>query len=249
MILAGLGLALSLLRRSSLAITLGCWTASLLLVANLSALHLPGGWFVNTISVAIILFMPTAVFAGYALGQVRRLLLHLTPSRWKPGLQWVLVLVNAAILLLAARALLPILRPSAALARTSDRPAMEWIAEHIPADETILINPMYWGYGTYAGADGGYWITPFTGRKTIPPPVLYALGDPADKQHIRTLCEAVLKQANDPEALAVTLRSQGINYIYLGGRGGVLSPQRLSDSNQFTIIYAQQGNWIFKVQE
>ena len=32
-------------------------------------------------------------------------------------------------------------------------------------DATVLINPFTWGYGLYAGNDGGFWISPLAGRK------------------------------------------------------------------------------------
>jgi len=248
MVLAGLGFLISLFRKPRLAITLALWTASLLLVANLSSLHLPGSWFVNTISVAIILFMPTAVLAGYALGQVYYLIQAVVPLPGKVLSQSILVVLGFALALLAARSLLPILRPSTNLFRSADRPAMAWIAQNIPADEIILINPIYWGYGTYAGADGGFWITPLTGRKTVPPPVLYALGQPVEKQLIRAMCEVVLAKAADAAALAEILRGQGIHYIYLGARGGVLSPQALLESDQFEVLYAKQGAWVFAMR-
>ena len=114
--------------------------------------------------------------------------------------------------------------------------------------ETILINPMYWGNGTYAGADGGYWITPLTGRKTIPPPVLYSLGSPAAKRRIQAICQAVLDKAADPAALAQYLRGQDIRYVYLGVRGGSLSPQALQESDQFQVLYSSQGAWVFEVR-
>jgi hypothetical protein len=247
MLLAGLGLGLSLLRRPSLAFSMAFWTGSLQLVANLSALHLPGGWFVNTISVAITLFLPTAVLAGYAIGQIYAFLSRISPS-WRVVFQGSFVALGVAVILLAARALLPILRPSTDLFRYADRPAMAWIEQNIPPEATVLINPMYWGYNTYAGADGGYWITPLTGRKTIPPPVLYALGNPSEKLLIGAVCQAVMDQAADPAALSDTLRSQGIRYVYLGARGGILSPQALRESEAFEVLYAHEGAWVFAVR-
>ena len=61
------------------------------------------------------------------------------------------------------------------LFRQADYPTMEWINKNIPANKTILINPFPWGYGLYAGNDGGYWISPLANRPTMPPPALYGL--------------------------------------------------------------------------
>jgi hypothetical protein len=192
--------------------------------------------------------MPTAVLAGYGLGQIFDWLHALIPPPGKTVFQWATALLATVVALLAAHALLPILRPSTELFRAADRPAMAWITSNIPTDETIVINPMYWGYDTYAGSDGGYWITPLTGHKTIPPPVLYALSGPLEKQRIQTICEAILDEASNADGLAQYLRGHDLHYVYLGARGGALSPQTLRESEQFQVVYADQGVWIFKVR-
>jgi hypothetical protein len=124
---------------------------------------------------------------------------------------------------------------------------MSWIQEHIPANEEIMINPFYWGYNLYAGSDGGFWISPLAGRKTIPPPVLYGVGPADEIQRITSTCQAVINQGKDAQALWSTLHSQAIHYIYIGSRGGVISPQALRNSLLFKTLYSQNGAWLFEV--
>jgi hypothetical protein len=132
--------------------------------------------------------------------------------------------------------------------RQADRPALEWIETNLPDNETVLINPFLWGYGIYAGQDGGYWITPLAGRKTLPPPNLYSMGNPQDIENISRSCQLVLDKGKDPAALHELMRLQGVRYIYSGRRGGVLSPKALQESTLFNLVYAQDGVWIFEAR-
>jgi hypothetical protein len=112
----------------------------------------------------------------------------------------------------------------------------------------VLINPFWWGYGLCAGNDGGYWIVPMAGRKTMPPPALYGISNTkANVQQVTDLCTQVLDHGADPQALHEELVGQGINYVYTGGRGGVLYPQKMVNSGLFKDLYHQDGTWILEV--
>jgi hypothetical protein len=152
-----------------------------------------------------------------------------------------------AILALAGgQNLISILNYSTFLYRAHDRPAIQWVAEHVPADETVLINPFFWGYNLYAGNDGGYWITPLAGRRTAPAPVLY--GTSPDRARLVEIAARVTELAGDAAALRAYLQAQDIQFVFLGVRGGVLSPTRLADSGLFEVRYAQDGAWVFEVK-
>jgi hypothetical protein len=161
-------------------------------------------------------------------------------------------LMGALIIALAfvgARHLIPILNPVTLLFREADRPAMFWIQENIPIDATVLINPFAWGYGLYAGNDGGFWITPITGRNTIPPPVLYGLSNaPANIEQINQLSQNVIESSQDIFKLYNLLQAQGIQYVYIGRRGGVLTPKKMQESGLFESLYAENGVWIYKTK-
>jgi len=248
MFLAGLGLFWGLLRRTAFPFTVALWCGLLFLLANLEPLGLPGGGFVTNLSVVITLFMPVAVAGGYLIGDwITILNRRLPPAGWKGfRIAWGLALLAAS--LLAARAQLPILRSLTFLARQADLPAIEWVSENIPSGETVLVNPAGWGYGFYQGQDGGYWIAPLAGRPTLPPPVLYGLdNDPARAERINQLSQQVVQLSADPPALHRLLLDSHIHYIYLGARGGVLSPLLLRESGLFELIYSNQGVWVFRL--
>jgi hypothetical protein len=219
------------------------------LLANLGVLGLPFSSFVNHISVEIALFLPTSAFSGYALTEGYRLVNRFIPNayrRWLPALAW---LVAIPLCLLGAQKLMPIINPVTLLARQADLPAIQWIETNLPVDATILINPFSWGYGIYAGNDGGFWITPLAGRKTIPPPILYGLGE---SQQVVTMVSELTRQAielsKDPPALHALMQANQIEYLYCGVRGGVFDPALFKASPLFELVFEQDGAWVFRLR-
>ncbi len=247
--LAGAGVLLGLLTQRNFPLVLAIWTGLLFLLANLSALNLPGGGLVNTVSVEISLFLPLAAAAGYLLAWALSTMGRLLPSnlRWLPRLA--LLLGSLGVIWLGFRDLLPVLNPVTVLYRTADRQAMEWMRDNLPEGAKVQINPFSWGYNLYAGADGGYWIGPLAGRATNPPPVLYGL-DTGPQSDILAISEAnkqVLNLADQPDELYSLLSSQGTDYVYLGARGGGLSPTALLQNQHFKLLYVGNLTYVFEV--
>jgi hypothetical protein len=245
--LAVLGLLWAAFQRRWFALTLFLWIAFLLIAANLSVFSLPGGVLMNNTSVVIMLFMPISVACGYLVGWVVNGWHKLIPLRWQPAYWTGLLIAGAALAFIGGRSLLPLMNPITLLYRQADHAAMGWIAENIPPKETILINPFLWGYGLYAGSDGGAWVTPLSGRVTAPPPALYGLdfGDQSIKQ-VSEFNRQVIELASDPAALNTLLRKNSIRYVYLGARSGVLSPKILLESGLFRLLYEYEGTWVFE---
>ncbi len=247
-LLAGIGVFWALVQRRRFPFILATWVGLMFLVANLGALGLPGGGFVNNTSVEINLFLPISVLGGYVIGWLFQTIHSILPVRWRWTGYGSAGLAIGIFALMGAKSILPILNPTTMLFREADRPAMAWIEQNIPQNETILINPFAWGYGLYAGNDGGYWIVPLAGRKTMPPPVLYSLGNnPEQVQHISDICRHVLDIANQPAELHDYLLTEDIHYIYIGARGGALSPQAMQDSNLYQTLYHVADTWVFRV--
>ncbi len=253
--LAGAGVAWGLIRRRAFPVILGLWSGLMFLIANLEPLGLPGGGFISSLAVGISLFMPLAAAGGFLSGDLYSLGRRWLDGRytgippWLPAayrIAWAALALAA--MLGAGRALLPILRPVTFLARQADVNGLRWLAENTPADSTVLINPAAWGYGMYQGQDGGYWVTPVTGRRSLPPPVLYGLDNDQERvAAVNRQVQSAIDLAGDPAALQVMLRANGIDYIFLGGRGGVLSPRRLNASGLFPLLFSSRGVWIFGV--
>jgi hypothetical protein len=243
--IAGLGLLWGLLKSQRFSLILVLWVGLLLLLANLGALNLPGGALISTPSVEIMLFIPVSILGGYFIDQLITLWKAVLPVQLAYPSMGIVLVLAVLVSYLGARQLVNILNPITILSRNADLPAITWVSEHIPPNETLLINPFAWGYGLYAGNDGGYWISPLSRRLTLPPPVLYGLGQ--DASQTTTLAQQVIATSSDPKAFWEFLRTHHLSYIYIGARGGVIPPEKLASSGLFILIYHQDGVWIFMV--
>ena len=246
LILAVVGLFWSILRARWFGPVLALWIGLLYLSANQGMLRLPVDTGINKTSVEIMLFMPVAALGGFFIADLVDLLNGFIPPQLRKIFLVALATVTIGLALLGAKKLLPILNPATLLFRQADRSAIAWIDENLGENERFLINPFLWGYGLYAGQDGGFWINPLTGRGTLPPPVLYGLGEAGLVRDITQTSRQVLEHGKDPAALHTLMQVQGINYIYIGRRGGAISPAALGQSALFETIYHQDGVWIFR---
>ncbi len=246
LVLAGLGLLWGMIKHRSFTLMLIVWILILFFFGNFASLKIPGVGFITTASVEIMLFIPISILGGYFIDQI---IIH-----WKSLIPKQLIIPSFALILilsgfvayLGARQLIAIINPITIFSRYADLPAIEWVGEHIPENETIVINPFAWGYGLYAGSDGGYWISPLAGRVTLPPPVLYALESGANK--INTQSQQVITLGPNPSALWDFLNTQQLHYIYIGVKGGVIPPEKLASSGLFSVLYHHDGVWIFSVK-
>lgn len=253
--LAGAALPIALWLRQRIALLLPVWVGLMLLLANLSFLGLPGGNLVNNTSVAISLYLPVAVLAGFLVSEAIHLAGHYLPTRFHRLGKALLILGTLGLGIFGGRQLVSVLNPNLNLVRPSDLTAIAWAQENLPAHQTVLVNPFLWGYGVYAGGDGGYWLSALAGLPTLPPPVIHAmegstdnLADPPAWIAANALNKQVLELAQRPEELHALLQSHAIGSIFLGARGGALLPSLLQQSGLFERLYANEGVYIFAVK-
>jgi hypothetical protein len=250
LVLTGLGFLWALIKKPRLFITFALWVILLLFFSNLDALKLPGGGFITGTSVVIMLFIPISVLGGYFLDElasVWKSLIPVDPNYLRPVYWSLIILALGASAAFGARQLLPIINPITILSRQADLPAIEWIDQNLPQDATFLINPFSWGFGLYAGNDGGYWISPATGALSYPPPALYGLGNQDYVDRINQISQKISDPENTPDEIWKVMSDNDIDYIYLGVRGGPLSPAALLESGLFEQIYDQGGVKILKI--
>ncbi len=248
MALAGVGWILALLRRRSFPITLLIWVFLMFLFANPGAFGVPGLRILNNTSVEIILFMPLALLGGYLLSGI----IEFADSRLSKPLVWIFrpIVLAAGILaaFIGARTLMPILNQGTFLIRQPDLEALQWVEDNLPAGETVVINSFLWGYNKLAGSDGGYWIAPLAGMQSLPPPVLHSFSNPLEVQRqTDSLAREAYDNSGNPAALRDFMIANQLRYIFIGAKGGALSPKALIDSKFFTPLYQQDGNWILGV--
>jgi hypothetical protein len=246
LVIAGLGLVWSLLERKRFAYVLMVWVILLFLIANFDALQIPGGGLLNSTSVEIMLFIPISMLGGYFIDLLINYWKEFLPQKSKYLFLGVICIVTLWVAYSGAKQLIAIINPITILSRNADLPAIEWVEKNIPVDEPIVINPFAWGYGLYAGSDGGYWISPLSGRSTLPPPVLYGLG--SGSKLIKEQSQKVLNLGSNPDSLWDFLITNQYQYIFIGAKGGVLSPEKLSSNGHYTNIYNKDDVWIFKIK-
>lgn len=244
--LASAGLIVSIARLRWFGPTLLLWVGMLFISAGQGMIRLPLAGNVNKTSVEIFLFLPISILSGYCVAEMIRLLRAGLP----PRLRFLAYAAAALILIVGsffgARKVAALYNPVTVLARAADRPALEWIDANLPPTAVVLINPFLWGYGLYAGQDGGFWITPVAGRRSIPPPVLYGLNPREQIKAIIQPAAQALKAGKDPQALYDLMLKHGSRYVFLGRRGGVISAQALADSPLFLAVYHEDGVWVFE---
>ena len=246
MVFAGLGAVSGLIKRKIFSLILLIWVGLLFVAANPRFFHLPfPPGFINQTSVEIMIFIPLSVYAGTFLSGLHASILNwIKPSSsffWKAALTFFWI----EIAIIGSFQLLPILNPETFLFQKDDYAAIRWIEEYVPEGETIVINPTAWGYGLYRGEDGGFWISPISNHPTMPPNVLYGFNS-EEKNKVNRFVETLLPIGEDPEAIWDLLSQYGYTTIYLGSRGGVISPKALDESPLFKVQYHQGTTWIFE---
>jgi hypothetical protein len=139
-----------------------------------------------------------------------------------------------------------ILNPVTTLASAADREALAWIETHTPPSAVFAINGWEWLNGTWAGSDGGAWIWPLTGRATTLPPADYVYG-PLDQQAAINDYNRRLFQAGDlePARLLALLQEAGVTHIYLGARGGPLTPEMFAGRDPYQLLFTNGAAWVF----
>lgn len=244
--IAGLGWLWGVLHGKRLPYMLILWVFFLFLMANLAALKLPGGGLINNSSVEIMLFIPISILGGYFIDQLLTQWKVLIPRQLVLPSVLIIFLLFGYVSFLGAKRLIPILNPITILSRSADLPAIQWVSENIPQGETVVINPFAWGYNLYAGNDGGYWISPLSGRPTLPPPVLYGMG--SNSVQISQISQQIIDLSPNPVSFWEFLNTHQLRYVYIGARGGIISPDRLASSGLFNLIYHLNGVWIFSTK-
>jgi hypothetical protein len=247
LVIAMVGFLWAIIQRKVFAWILGAWLVLLFVFANLNVWSLPGSNFINNTSVVISLFLPISVFCGFIISWLLTGWHHLIPGKFNYFYIAGVIVASFVLAWITSKPLITILNPTTLIFREIDRPALAWIKEHIPSEEVILINPFSWGYGLYAGNDGGFWISPLSERVTLPPPVLYGL-DLINMREINIMCNKIIRTNGDPQILYEEMVENQINYIYIGAKGGLLSPTKIQQSQYFQVLYHNQTTWFFKTK-
>ncbi len=217
-----------------------------MLLINPRTVALPYLWLITNDVLVISLFVPLGVLVG---GAAALLYAALPPARRWPRAAG--VGAAAAALALAgwgADDQRDVLNQSTVTATADDRAAITWAAANTPADARFLVNNTGWLDAMRRSTDGGWWLLPLAGRSTTTPPVLYIYGDPAYVRHVHDVEAAIASYRPGQEQVILDLIArEGITHIYLGAKGGTLTPELFAGRPGFRTVYQKGGVTIIAV--
>ena len=192
----------------------------------------------------IVLFLPIALLVSNLLVS---LLDWLNRGRFSRVKTSVIILAIALLLGWGIWTTRSMLNASTVLATQADLQAIRWIDSNLPKEARFLINVSHWQSGIYRGVDGGWWITPLTGRQTSLPVALYAMGEKKYVDQVKDLAERTSRlQGCTPEFWEIT-RAMRITHIYLSKDKGSLQPNNLENCPNLELIYEAGGVFVYRV--
>lgn len=241
LILAGLGLVLAFGRAKS--VVLAVWA---IFMAFLATPWAPRFNPFRPDHLAIVLFLPASLLAadvlvraGEALGKAWR--------RWAG--QVGLSVAVGSLLIWGVVDGRDILNPVTIFTTPADVAALRWIEQNTPPSARFFINSTPWQMGMYRGVDGGYWITPTTGRHTLVPPAAYGWGSGDDITSRNELIKRASQVKGCSEEFWSLVQADQLTHIYMRELAGTLQPGDLSACEGVEVVYAQEGVWVYHILE
>ena len=223
--------------------SLAMWTVLILIATLPVGIDLPN---IRPDHMIIILFLPLSLSAAGLLVDTAQFITgRIQQRRIYRVLLPLLLVVAYAWGIFETR---EILNPETIFVTRADISAIEWVRTHVPSTARFLINSAHWQGLTYRGVDGGYWLLPLTGNFTIPPPVIYAWGNPESVQSMDTMGKVASELTTCDEKFWETISEGNITYIYVKEGVGSLQPNALLLCPTLKLVYAADGVSIFNVK-
>jgi hypothetical protein len=234
------GLIISLLRKQTRAF--GVWTIVLVL------LSLPAGFYVAPFRPdhgAIVLFMPTALLVAELLVSI----IDWGSFKKQSTLKIVAVLVVFTALvgwgIFETRS---VINSSTILATRDDLEALNWIEENTPLQSRFGINVTLWQSGSYRGVDGGWWITPLTGRAAWLPNGLYGLGEGEFIHRVNEVAGQVSQLTGCSAEFWEIVQAEEVSHIYLSANRGSMQPKQFEDCPGVALIFQNESVYLFRIE-
>lgn len=193
---------------------------------------------------AIVLFLPVCLLSAHFAAEACARMKRRSPVSPVDTIALTLLL---ALLLWGLRETRSIVKPETILAGPEDRQAIRWIAANTPAQARFLIRPVPWEWGFYRGRDGGYWITPLSGRWTSLPPIFYGFGGRPLINRINERARQTLELEGCGPDFWDLVRRWGITHVYTREDAGPLAPGTLAACPGLEPVYQRGGVYLFKI--
>ncbi len=142
---------------------------------------------------------------------------------------------------------LDILNPDTVFTTQADLEALNWIEQNTPPAARFFINGTLWQGNIYRGVDGGYWITPNTGRFTVVAPAAVGWGPPEVVREYTGWAERASRVTGCDDAFWSLVKDTGLDYVYLRQGTGSLQPKALETCQGIASVYDQGGVFIYKI--
>jgi hypothetical protein len=173
---------------------------------------------------AIVLFLPAAVLAADGFQRLAQAVGRIRPVLRARYFFAGLALAACVTGLWQTR---DIVNPRTVFADADDRQAAAWVEANTPPEAVFLINTEYWQSGLFRGVDGGWWLLPLAGRRTLLPPMLYSFADREYVARTNSLAQEVSQLQGCTDAFWNLVREQGVTHIYIKEGIGSLQPPDL----------------------
>lgn len=234
------GLVITVIRRGTR--VFGVWTIILAL------LSLPIGFYVAPFRpdhAAIVLFLPTAMMIAELLVSIVDWRQFEKLAAAKIGF---VLFITAILLGWGIYETRSVINSTTILADRNDVEALGWIGENTPPDSRFGINVTHWQYGSYRGVDGGWWITPLTGRLALLPNGLYGMGDREYVEQVNEVAGMFTQVSGCSPEFWDIVQSEGLTHLYLNASRGGIKPDDFIDCPGVEMIFQNQSVYLYKIE-
>lgn len=216
-----LGACVGLWRGQAFAGIVVVWALLLLGLGSLHHLGIPALNLTNEGAVLIGLYLPLGLLVGAGFGawSTARGKTAQAATAGPPPLRALGAFGLAGVVLLGAGLAPERVRhidPGRFLVTPADLAAYEWIRQNTPADARFAVEPHFWMKNFPHPADGGLWISYFTGRSTLPGPMIAPLA-PAWHRRSATMSRRI-ERLGESRLVAREPARRGIRWVYLDAR-------------------------------
>jgi hypothetical protein len=240
--IAGFGLLLAFLRSGMR--VMAAWGVLILLIC------LPFGLRLGPLRpdiMVMMIFLPEVILAAYLLISAGEAV------SWVSRVHWLGPAAAASALgLLCLWGLLEtrnIVNPVTVIATQSDKLAVTWVDQNLPAQARFYINTTLWQGKVYRGVDGGWWILPLTGRQTLLPPVIYTWGTPDYIAQVNDWASQASQITSCSAEFWQLVQASRVDYIYIHEGVGALQPDGLASCPGIKPVYQVEGVDIYIIQK
>ena len=194
----------------------------------------------------IVLFLPTSMLVAE---------LFITAIDWSPiekitSLKTIpILIIFGALVAWGIWGTRSVVNAATVLATKADLEAIHWIESHLPQDSRFLINVTHWQYGSYRGVDGGWWITPLTGRLTLLPNVLSGMGDGGYAEQVNMTAAKVSQMEGCTPEFWDLVHEESLTHIYLTQSQGTIRPHHFENCLGVELIYENEDVYLYRIED